>query len=128
MQTIVSIYRLEHPVDHKGIHRSCMVDDLNATWYDEHVDRHRNFPTSFFEFGISAESRKCAFNSLSDVDKWVGKSTVQHFVEIGFRLFEIKVIDCRQKMQSIYKEDDIVAKIDISEMYLSDEFRQLVAF
>jgi hypothetical protein len=101
--------------------RSKKCPSLNKKWFCKVVDRHCDFmPIVNVEFNEFEHTHKCAFNSLNDLEVNVTKRDLKFFTskKYGFRLFKLEV-EGLQKQQTIFKECDVITKVDITNQYLA---------
>lgn len=119
----MTIIRVEHPQDGKGIWRSKTNDEwmCNKISNPTHMSvRHSIFPTPNRDKKLKSISPDefCAFKSIYQLQKWVTKSELIEFISLGFKVYALTVSDCKiGTHQVLYKKEHIVTNNDITMLF-----------
>ncbi len=119
----MTIIRVEHPQDGKGIWRSktndeWMCDKISNYW--KISDKHSNFPTPNSDKKLNGinPDEFCAFKSIYQLQKWIIKSELIEFISLGFKVYALTVSDCKVGThQVLYKKENIVTNNDITMLF-----------
>ena len=120
----MTIIRVEHPQDGKGIWRS-KID--NNEWRFDKInnnakmsDRHSNFPSPNRDKKLKGikPNEFCAFKSIYQLQKWITKSELIEFISLGFKIYALTISDCKVGThQLLYKKENIVTTNDITMLF-----------
>ena len=110
----MTIIRVEHPQDGKGIWRS----KTNDEWMCDKISnpmhmlyKHSNFPTPNRDKQLQGinPNEFCAFKSIYQLQKWITKSELIEFISLGFKIYALTVSECTVGThQVLYKKENIV--------------------
>lgn len=119
---MIKIYRIEHPENGYGIYgQNNLFDDGKFRYM---IKRHNRMPTPCEDTFDGKRHRLlseeyCAFNSEKELLKWVTKFECKKLIRRGFKIYEIEIEKFVQsKFQTLYKKEDIINKIDITNKFV----------
>lgn len=124
------LIRLEHSDGH-GIFSTYLLDEQGEILEDRWnlaarvicppvSDRHQDFNLPE-EDGITFIEGKhfCAYKSVAQMGQWIEPEELKIFLEAGFKVFFIEVIECLEgEHQICYEKRHIIKKIDITNLFL----------
>lgn len=122
------IIRIEHSESGKGLFRHT---DENRNIYfrsdkfkcfEDICIRHASFDNPYSEsllMSVMNDDYYCAFKSLDQFKQWILSEEIKEIIQHGFKVYLIDLeIYYEGKFQIIYKKKYIIAKKDITELFL----------
>lgn len=116
----ITIYRIEHSIDKKGLFTSNYFKLLHHPYMDELYNRHSLLPTPQLDYKLKYidGDEYCAFKSIDDLKKWVTNDEMIFLIDRGFKILKLVVMHARiGNSQVLFKKKHIIAEENIANQF-----------
>lgn len=124
---MIELIRIEHPESGKGIFQHHFTEHEGLQSF---FDRHYNLPCPFSfkesdemkeAFGSGSNDWFCAYKSFEQLLDWIKVGEFQKIIDAGFKFYIIQIKTCIiGNYQAIFKKEDIIEKIDITDLFITN--------